>query len=74
MIKEIRDIKDGTQIGEVENKIEPLILIVQYLLKLEWEGVKMESRKGIISQKQKDKIYQKYVQLYEERLKTHNQK
>ena len=67
MIKEIRDIKDGTQIGEVEKKIEPLILIMQYLLKLEWEGVKLESQKGILSKSEKNRIYKKYNRLYEER-------
>ena len=41
---------------------------MQYLLKLEWEGAKMESRKGIILKKERDKLYRKYVNLYEVRL------
>lgn len=45
-------------------KIEELIVITQFLLKLEWEGVKLESKKGIISESEKKKIYNKYVELY----------
>ncbi len=74
MIKEIRDIKDGTQIGEVEKAIGPLILIMQYLLKFEWEGAKLESRSGYVSPKTRDKLYQKYVKLYEERQLSEMQK
>jgi hypothetical protein len=68
MIKDIRNLKDGTQIGAVEDKVEQLILIMQYLLKLEWEVVKKESQKGILSKKEKNKLYRKYVHLYEDHL------
>jgi len=68
MIKNIRDIKDGTHIDEVEKIIAPLILIMQYLLKFEWEGVKEESENGILSKKEKSKMYATYEQLYKERL------
>ena len=47
-----------------QNKIEELIVITQFLLKLEWEGVKQESEKGIISDLEKREMYNKYVQLH----------
>lgn len=50
-----------------EEKIEELISVTQYLLKLEWEGAKLESRHGIISKKKKRTLYDEYVQLYEQR-------
>lgn len=54
----IKDDVDPTQ------KIEELIVITQFLLKLEWEGVKMESEKGIVSEIEKKEMYNKYVELY----------
>ncbi len=50
----------------LDKKIEELISISQYLLKLEWEGAKRESQKGIISKKEKNKLYRKYLRLYNE--------
>jgi len=47
-----------------QNKIDELIVITQFLLKLEWEGVKRESEKGIISELEKREMYNKYVELY----------
>ncbi len=47
------------------DKINELIKITQYLLKLEWEGAKRESQKGILSKKEKDKLYKKYFKLYQ---------
>jgi hypothetical protein len=47
-----------------QNKIDELIVITQFLLKLEWEGVKRESEKGIISEIEKREMYNKYVELY----------
>lgn len=47
-----------------QNKIDELIVITQFLLKLEWEGVKRESEKGIISELEKREMYMKYVELY----------
>ena len=48
-----------------KEKIDELITIMQFLLKLEWEGAKMESQKGILSKEEKDNNYKKHVQLYE---------
>lgn len=47
-------------------KIEELIILTQYLLKLEWEGVKLESEKGILSKAEKQLLYQKYETLHKE--------
>lgn len=44
--------------------IESLIELTQFLLKLEWEGAKKESEVGILSDKQKKVIYDKYVALH----------
>ena len=70
MIKGIRNIKDGTSISDVDKAIDPLILIMQYLLKLEWEGVKKESQKGNLSETRKNKMYNKYQQLYLKRVES----
>lgn len=59
---------------KVNKAIQDLIIITQYLLKLEWEGVKLESRKGIISDLEKKELYNKYVGEYENYLiKTKNE-
>jgi len=42
--------------------IKELIMITQYLLKLEWEGAKRESEIGIISEIEKRELYNKYVE------------
>ena len=47
-----------------DEKIEELILISQYLLKLEWEGAKLESQKGRISDKKKQELNKKYADVY----------
>lgn len=47
-------------------KIEELITITQYLLKLEWEGAKLESEKGILSKLEKQELYNKYENLHKE--------
>ena len=47
-----------------EEQIKELIMITQYLLKLEWEGAKMESRKGLVSKRAKDRLNEKYYDLY----------
>jgi hypothetical protein len=44
-------------------EVDELIILSQYLLKLEWEGVKQESIKGILSQIEKDKLYEKYLKM-----------
>jgi len=65
LIDDIRDSIDKNP----KDKIDELITITQYLLKLEWEGAKRESQKGILSKKEKNNLYQKYLRLY----KTHIQ-
>jgi len=55
--------------ADPKKKIDELIIITQYLLKLEWEGAKRESQKGILSTKEKKKLYRKYLRLYEEHIK-----
>ncbi len=50
---------------KVFSEINKLVIITQYLLKLEWEGVKLESKKGLLTEIEKKEIYNKYVGLYE---------
>ncbi len=52
-----------------KGKIDGLITITQYLLKLEWEGAKRESENGALSPEEKKEIYDKHIQLYENHLK-----
>ena len=54
-------------------KIEELITITQYLLKLEWEGAKLESEKGILSKLEKQELYNKYENLHREFVKANSQ-
>jgi hypothetical protein len=54
------------------NKINELIVITQYLLKLEWEGAKRESQKGILKGYQKRKLKIKYINLYENHIRDGN--
>lgn len=51
------------------DKIEELIIITQYLLKLEWEGAKLESEKGILSKIEKQELYSKYEELHKSSIK-----
>jgi len=51
-----------------QNKIDELIIITQFLLKLEWEGVKRESEKGIVGDLEKREMYNKYVELYKDHI------
>ena len=60
IIKDI-ETKTGTTLQE---KITELIDITQFLLKLEWEGVKRESEKGNISGLEKREMYNKNLGLY----------
>lgn len=50
------------------DKINELIVITQYLLKLEWEGAKYESRKGVLKNRFKRKLKKKYIDLFENHL------
>ena len=49
--------------------INDLVEITQYLLKLEWEGVKREAEAGILSEKAKQQLKDEYFQAYENRTK-----
>jgi len=49
---------------DCEQEIKQLIVITQYLLKLEWEGAKLESKKGLISDKEKKALNEKYYKRY----------
>lgn len=55
-------------INELDHSIEKLVVITQYLLKLEWQGIKEEAESGILSKKQKKKLYDSYVALYEKHI------
>lgn len=50
-------------------KIRELIIVMQYLLKLEWEGAKLESQVGIVSKRAKKRLYNKYKLLHENYVK-----
>jgi hypothetical protein len=50
---------------EPSGKIDELIIIMQYLLKLEWEGAKLESARGIVSRRRKRLLYSRYKQKHE---------
>jgi hypothetical protein len=67
IIQLIDDIRTSIDDNPID-KINDLITITQYLLKLEWEGAKKESQNGILSKKEKDKLYKKYLRLYEEHI------
>lgn len=47
-----------------EDKIKDLIEITQYLLKLEWDGAKLESKNGDINELQKNKLSNDYFKKY----------
>lgn len=53
-----------------EEKINQLITVTQYLLKLEWERAKLESEKGILSKKKNKTLYLEYKNKYEMHLKS----
>jgi hypothetical protein len=47
--------------AELENEINVLISQTQDILKLEWEGVKAEAKKGDLSKTEKTRLYQKHL-------------
>jgi hypothetical protein len=47
-----------------ETQIKDLIELTQYLLKIEWEGAKLESRKGLVSEREKRNLNKKYFKKY----------
>jgi hypothetical protein len=57
---------DG-QISDLTKAIDDLVAITQYLLKLEWEGIKREAESGILSQKSKQELKDTYLRAYENR-------
>jgi hypothetical protein len=63
MMRLIKDIRERTD-KDPNECIEELIVIAQYLLKLEWEGAKLESQNGPLSFFQKKELYNKYVDLH----------
>lgn len=62
LLDEILELSDTNPV----DKIEELIIITQYLLKLEWEGAKLESESGILSKLEKQELYSKYEGLHKE--------
>jgi hypothetical protein len=72
IIEFIEAIRDG--IGkDQEDTIRQLITLTQYLLQLEWEGAKIESKKGLLSEKEKIALSGKYYQKYLEHTKSTGQ-
>jgi hypothetical protein len=71
MMRLIKDIRERTD-KDPNQCIEELIVITQYLLKLEWEGAKLESQKGPLSFLQKKELYNKYVELHKRYLLKNN--
>jgi len=59
-------------LDDLNKAIDNLIAITQYLLKLEWEGVKEESKSGILSNGQKEILYRRYLKLYQEHAAENN--
>lgn len=51
-------------------KIDELITITQFLLKLEWEGAKVESEKGNLSKLEKQELYRKHEELHKQYVKN----
>ena len=52
-------------LNDLNKAIESLITITQYLLKLEWEGVKEESKSGLLSKGKKERLYKRYLELHQ---------
>jgi hypothetical protein len=76
LINDISKIHISTlkDIGDFKQKVEDLMILTQYLLKLEWEGAKIESEKGIISDSEKKALYDKYVNLHKSYMEKLNSK
>lgn len=58
LIPNLTDLRNNK---ELKKEIDNLIELSQDLLKLEWEGAKLESMKGILTKKEKDELYEKYL-------------
>jgi hypothetical protein len=57
----IPNLTDSITTDDLKKEIDELIELTQDLLKLEWEGVKQESMKGILPKSEKDEMYEKYL-------------
>ncbi|MCW3071114.1 MAG: hypothetical protein JWO44_1004 [Bacteroidetes bacterium] len=62
----IVDLTNSTQLQEpeketIKNKIIELVSLTQDLLKLEWEGVKEETKKGNLTKREKNVLLDKYL-------------
>lgn len=53
------------EVIEDNSKINELITLTQFILKLEWGGYKREAKKGILSAEEKQMLNQKYLAEYE---------
>lgn len=62
-----------TDSASLHAAIESLITITQYLLKLEWQGIKEEAKEGAISDREKGALYDEYVSLHKRRLSQHRE-
>jgi len=65
LIDEIRESIDQNP----TEKIKKLITLTQYLLKIEWERAKLESKNGNILKKEKNRLDNKYFRLYQAQIK-----
>lgn len=54
-------IKKNDKFPELNFEIDKLINLTQDLLKLEWEGVKEETKKGNLSKREKSKLYNRFL-------------
>ncbi|MDM1508306.1 hypothetical protein HX082_02715 [Myroides odoratimimus] len=72
IIKLINELEPGNyKRPELQEKIDELITMAQFLFNLEWEGVTRESERGIISGYEKRLMYEKHIGLYEEYIRSH---
>ncbi|MGV3611702.1 MAG: hypothetical protein ACO1N0_12170 [Fluviicola sp.] len=60
-LDEIVGLLSNGDFTSIELKINDLVVLSQDMLKLEWEGVKEESKRGNLSKKFKRKLYNKYL-------------
>lgn len=57
----IVNLSNPRTIDDLTMEINNLIELTQDLLKLEWEGVKEETKRGNLSKKRKQELYKKYL-------------
>ena len=63
----ISELADRKKIDFLTAEVDELIFLTQDLLKLEWEGAKLESMKGILTKEEKDQLYEKYLKMKKQR-------